>query len=212
MTYEELVARLTAAVDSTDPVVDGNANEADEQQAEIILARLVAAHDHPGGSVVQVSDRSAYAARLTRWEDNIDQGYVEFDRAIRALMTMIQERAVRYPDAETDARGNPIPEELRGEIYDSEIRGWDPETPFPAAATGVSASGIMGCIVRHARDVGIDGAVCESALACGRAYESARNAPVPVLRHYGAGSVGGNDYAAALAAATAFCEYLDALE
>ena len=39
MTYEELVARLTAALDSTDPVTDGDANESDEQQAEYVLAR-----------------------------------------------------------------------------------------------------------------------------------------------------------------------------
>ena len=115
MTYAELVARLTAAVDSTDPVTDGDANESDEQQAEYILARLVASHDHPGGAVTPVSDRSAYAARLARWEDNIDQ-------------------------------------------------------------------------------------------------ESARNAQVPVLHHYAAGAVAGYDYPAALAAATTFVEYLDALE
>jgi hypothetical protein len=210
VTYEELVTRLTAAVDNrnTTPVTDGNAAEPDEGQAEAILERLVRAHGSPGGS--SGTSDTGYAARLARWEDRLDQSYTAFDRAARALMTMVQARAARYPDTETDFRGTPIPVELRGAIYDAEIRAWNPETPV-TVATGVAAQGYIGCLGRHARDVGIADAVIESARACGLDYDGARNSPVPTRRPPTPGVSSGLSYATATADAEAFVEYLDAI-
>jgi hypothetical protein len=104
-------------------------------------------------------------------------------------MLMILDRAPRYPDAPTDARGNPIPDSWRGQPINPTIRALDPYAPF-TVPDGVTAHTQVGCLVHLARTLrgrfdgsgAIDDTVLEAALACGRAYDVANLAPEPQRR------------------------------
>jgi hypothetical protein len=211
VTHDELVTRLTAAIDdrSVIPRIDGNASEPDEVVAERLLEDLLR---YAPGTPATTPGSSTSGG--TTPAERVALAYSAWDRAVRALQLMVLERCQRYPNAETDPRGNPIPEELRGQPVDGNIRAWDPETPMDEVPVEVGASGP----VRYARDHGIDESVIESMRNCVDTYDQARYATLRTPWLMSGGGAGtrrvdrlASEYARAKAAAEAFVEYLDAL-
>jgi hypothetical protein len=212
MTHEELVARLTLAIDHDDdandstPPADGNATEPDEAVAERVLADLL--RYAPGPAPEGAPPSSAGPPPV----DRVELAYAAWDRAVRAVMVMLLERCRRYPDEEFDPRGNPIPPELRGQPVDAAIRSLDPDVP--TGEVPVEAAACWGSYARLARDHYIDESVIESLRNCAYEYDHARwarprgawfgpSAPRRDLRAL--------EYERAKAVAEEFVEYLDAL-
>lgn len=173
-THAELVARLTLAIDHDDddddstPRVEGNANGPDKAVAERILEELLR---YAPVAPPATTPRSSTAGGTTPAE-RIAQAYDAWDRAVRAMMTMILERCWRYHDAATDPRGNPIAPELRGQPVDAGIRAFDPDSPTPEIPVEVSAC--WSACARWALDHDIDQSVVEALRRCAEEYDSAR--------------------------------------
>lgn len=223
-TYDSLVARLTLAVDHDDdddnpatPDVDGNAAQADEPGAQAVLERLVAAYTGLGApDLSPPPTTTSYAARVAAWQAGSDQTYAACDRSARALMTLIQSLAPRYPSSPTDFRGNPIPVERRGAIFDPGMRALDPIAVPP---DGVNADGLVRPLVHMLQGLS---AGQPTALRCRLQCRDRRrpglrecpheaNARAPCCARYLC-DVGREDaYSQAKASAEAFVAYLDAI-
>lgn len=221
MTHDELVARLTAAIDSNDvPPIDGNATAPDEGMAKVLLERLQATYSASSGPVTTTPRGPSLNARIAQWETSIERCYQAFDRSCRALMVIVQEHARRYPDAEEDARGTPIPPELRGQIRNPHVRAWNPGVPIAVPPITSNAGTLPGMIAKHleispfSAEFHTYDAAIEAAKECARTFDSARRKPMPVRRRTtqgGAADVRILAYAAAKRNAEAYCQYLDAI-
>lgn len=137
MTYDEVVAYLTLAIDhyvNPDPndpnvveVVDGAAGEGNEVVAERLLARLVAAKERldrsPGGVAAAQAALNALdtacAARLASWTASRSTLFTQLDRDTRVIEQLIIAAATPNPtpppdylDLQVDAMDPTIPGDL----------------------------------------------------------------------------------------------------
>lgn len=213
MDHSAIVTRLSTEANSGTP---------DAAQAAVLLATLLRTYAAYSAPVATPPTVRGYAERYAAWEADVAALYTAYDRGVRALMAIAQEIADRYPDAPTDARGNPIPVELRGEPIDAVIRGYDPMTPLSVPAVGVSVAGDARFVANHIRSelnvfngesTDYD-ASFESATNCCHAYQSAREHPPHQLAtdagSYAPLDARTSEYLRAKAQAEKFTDYLDA--
>ncbi len=211
MSYETLVARLTAAID--DGATDGNVTVIDERYAREVLERLQRAHAAQTESPSPSEPPQSYSTRYTRWEAGVEQDALAYDRSVRALIRIVQSHAPRYADAEFDVRGNPIAPELRGEIVDPLVRALDPDSPIDLPPVEVTPGDVPALRrALGAAQLPPYAAAFDAAEAIARQWDTVRRHPPkqPFLQSAFMAHNRASEFDAAMTEAAAFVEYLDA--